>query len=162
MHRWLHDTAHRLANRADSASVTRRGLLHRFAEAAGIGAVALGTARGDLVAKKRKKNRDKPPKPSDFFGTWSTRLSNGVQGVATFSKDEWGLCCDGSYRNSRGSGTFTCTTPLNGDAEAGCIYSQQSDGTSGSFHIKLTDEDHWKGWYQVDGGDRGTWSGTRR
>ena len=160
MKQWLHSAVVRFTDRSDPASVTRRGLFGRLAQAAGVGAIIYGAAQGDLVAKKRK-NRGKQPKISDWYGTWSTRLSNGVQGTATFKKDILGKCCDGTYENTVGSGTFRCYTGSGNETDLGCRW-DQDDGSSGDFVIDLTDEDHWKGSYRIDGGNRGTWSGVRR
>lgn len=144
----------------------RRGVIKQglLAAAAALAAVpAWSSAR-----KKRKKNRkrDQNLKLSDWYGTWNTRLSNGVQGTATFVKDILGGCCDGTYSNSVGSGSFRCYPDPGGkNTDLGCRYEQTSGPpVEGDFFIDLTDKNHWEGSHRSDGenGESGTWSGIRR
>lgn len=166
VHDEVHDTATRISlpeigsPLSGRRSVIRRGLL------AAVAALGIGPAVASAKKKKKKnKRRDPNLKLSDWYGTWNTRLSNGVQGTATFTKDILGGCCDGFYSNSVGSGVFRCYPDGGGkNTDLGCRYEQTSGPSQeGSFFIDLTNKDRWQGNYEIDNdGGSGTWSGDRR
>jgi hypothetical protein len=163
-----HDDVHATATRFPAPETAnpasgRRGVIKRglLAAAAALGA---GPALAGAKKKRKKKKRDASLKLADWYGTWSTRLSNGVQGTATFTKDVTGGCCDGTYSNSVGSGVFRCYPDPGGkQTDLGCRY-EQTEGppVEGDFFIDLTDKNHWEGSHRSDSGDSGTWSGVRR
>lgn len=132
--------------------------------------VALGSGPDALEGKKKRKgknkrkNRGRAPRPSDWAGTWDTRLSNGIRGFATFTFNDFLGVYDGTYSNSTGSGQFRCSGLLPGASQLYCQYEQTfGPPQTGAFLIDLTDKDHWEGSYEIDGdGGGGAWSGVRR
>jgi hypothetical protein len=156
----------RVTRSVPAGQIARRKLIQGSLVAA---IVALGSGPDALDGKKKRKgkskrkNRGRAPRPSDWTGTWDTRLSNGVRGFATFTfNDAFGVY-DGTYSNQTGSGRFSCSGPAPGETALYCEYEQTfGPSQTGAFLIDLTDKDHWEGEYQIDGGGGGTWSGVRR
>ncbi|MFN8662344.1 MAG: hypothetical protein U0075_10660 [Thermomicrobiales bacterium] len=158
-----HDTD--VSNSLAHPSGTRR----RLVMAALVAMVLGGEApHATQAGKKKKKKKQKQKQERNLSyklweGSWTTRLSNGVTGVATFFEmDAFSGEVPGTYSNSVGSGVFACDFGGKEGASLRCEYEQDSDGTSGGFSISLTSKDRWFGSYFTNTGDSGTWEGVRR
>jgi hypothetical protein len=154
------------ANGLVRPSGTRRRLVVSALVALVLGGHAPHATQARNRKKKKNKQKQKQGKNLSYTlweGSWTTRLSNGVTGVATFFElDTFSGEVPGTYSNSVGSGVFACEYVGEEGTSLRCAYEQESDGTSGGFSISLTGKNRWFGSYFTNTGGSGTWEGVRR